>query len=453
MDENNIFISREYALLKCSLYNHLWIFILITIMNIILYIRIYFVYKIFEAFFLIAVIIYFFFIFIPIYPIFLLKKRLFKIKAKILEKISKYNIIIFLISAFILNLMLFLNVKELFSFYKECPYNFSYNDIARIFNINYNGRNISSIKYQYSKKCSDNRCLYIDQNVGNPLPYTFICNFDSAFDFKDLMNKIDKTLSSNNKEDKSNSYISCEIFDEEIFNRDRIFIEKNVNDLFIIESYYHICSSKKQFYKCDRSEAPTKYDIKYDFSCPTLSDNIISFIISIFSAFLNIIIAAIIIIMEYVKYKKILEIYHQFHINPQASSTRNDTKSSSESRNISNTNNKPETLIVMSRENRREVNEETQNDRNYSLNVVDTGKVLKINKLNNDNIITINKIKDEAIKNELISNQIDNSDRKKINSINNNINEINGNSDNYNNENNFIEIKHINFQETNNDIE
>ena len=76
---------------------------------------------------------------------------------------------------------------------------------------------------------------------------------------------------------------------------------------------------------------------------------------------------------------------------------------------------------------------------------------MKINTLNNDNIITINKIKDEAKKNELISNQIDNSDRKKINSINNNINEINRNSDNYNNENNFIEIKHINFQETNND--
>ena len=150
MEENDIIIIREFKLLRCTLFNHLWVFPIITLLNILLLFKMYFLYKIYLAFFIICAIFYIIEVLIIIYPFYLFKKGLFRSKSKVFLKISFINIFIIIVLSIIINLMTFLNIYGLFSFYKECPYNFSYDDISKIFDIKYNEDNNDNINYIYS---------------------------------------------------------------------------------------------------------------------------------------------------------------------------------------------------------------------------------------------------------------------------------------------------------------
>ena len=102
-------------------------------------------------------------------------------------------------------------------------------------------------------------------------------------------------------------------------------------------------------------------------------------------------------------------IYQNIHNNPEICSTRNSTKSVSERKpNPNDGNITPETLIVGSNTIRKEENEETKNDKNISISVIQNDGVLSIKNLNNDYIR-----KDSQI------NVIDKSESKNINLVNN----------------------------------
>ena len=109
-----------------------------------------------------------------------------------MKNISISFIIVIIISGILIDIIAFLNISELSQFYRNCPYNFAYNDIAKIFNIDYNknkGKNINDI---YSKKCSDRRCLFIREYLDN---LTYFCNFDSSNDFPSYYNNTNNKTS------------------------------------------------------------------------------------------------------------------------------------------------------------------------------------------------------------------------------------------------------------------
>ena len=431
MEENNgnIILLREYKNLKCLSYNHFWIFVVITIFNIILFIQLYFMNKIYKAFYLIGAIIYFLLIFIPIYPLWILKNRLLKHKLKLFQKISTIIIFIILFSGLLVNLVVFLNISRFYSFYINCPYNFSYKDIAKIFNINYNRDRDKNIQYNYSKKCSDRRCLFIQKHFENISSFfTYLCNFDSSNDFQEYNNSINNNINNNiykneysyDTYNKNYTSITCKQLNDISFYDEQLFLDKKEEEIFIIKSYYKICSSKYAFYICDKYEKPEKYDLNYNYSCPNNSDDTFIILIAVISIIFNILISLIKSFIMYSKYNRINIIYQNIHNNPVICSTRKNTNSNSESKSNENINNQnPEILIVDSHTIRKEEYEETQNNKNISINIIQSDGVLTINKKNNN----------DMKKNPQL-NEIDKSETKKIYLINNNIDLRNETGDN-----------------------
>jgi hypothetical protein len=425
MEINELALPSQLKKLNTSLINHLWIFPIISVMNLILGIKMYFIYKAYQAFYLICTIIFILFIFIPVYPIILLKRNLFIKKAKYLKKISFINIFIILFFGILMNLMAGLNIWVLFLFYKECPYNFTYNDISKLFNIKYSEDNKENMNYNDYGKCSENRCLLLKENNNPVNDYYFLCNFDSSFDFQSLNNKIVKTFFGT-KINNNSSEIICDLFMEEEFDN---FTIGNDEELYVIKSYFNICSSKNDFYKCVRYEKPKKYEIKFDFTCPVISDNIVCIIIEIIAFTFNIVVSLVITSLEYIIQKKIVELLNIPTINPEGASTRGNTKFSSRNKsNINNQNNDNEinsqTLIVEGHASKKEeINFNHCNDIN----------IVNINP--NEGIIAINKINDDDIHKNIQINEINNDNSDRNNKLIN-INDINARNEtaiNYNN--------------------
>jgi hypothetical protein len=208
-----------------------------------------------------------------------------------------------------MNLMAGLNIWGSFLFYKECPYNFSYNDISKLFNIKYSEDNKENMNYNDYGKCSENRCLLLKENNNPVNDYYFLCNFDSSFDFQSLNNKIVKTFFGT-KINNNSSEIICDLFMEEEFDN---FTIGNDEELYVIKSYFNICSSKNDFYKCVRYEKPKKYEIKFDFTCPVISDNIVCIIIEIIAFAFNIVVSLVITSLEYIIQKKNSRIIEYTH--------------------------------------------------------------------------------------------------------------------------------------------
>lgn len=397
MEQNNRMINKEYRELKCSLYNHLLTFLIASGLNIIFIIKIYFIHIVYKAFFYISTIIFILLLPIPIYPLVLLCKNLL-ISDKVKKMIKSSLIIVFIIIFFgvIINIVLFLNIFQLFTFYKECPYNYSYNDISKIFKLNYDF--IEDIDYNQSSKCSDNRCLLIKKNLDNTLQYSYLCNFDSSKDFKNLKDRLSKKINNNNM-------IECTLFLEAEFQNKNNFNRSSEEELFIIKSYYDICSPKNNFFKCNRYEKPKQYKIDYNFSCPTFLKNIVDLIFGIISIIFNLFFPLIVSLVQYFKYKNILKLYK--NINDDRASTRGSSKvitqtQKSENKNDDLGNNNEILIIVTNNVNNNKRNEINHNTNNNMNNIIN----------NNEDILNVNK-KNKNIFKETEDNLT--SERKKIN--------------------------------------
>ena len=75
MERYNILITAELKDLKCSLYNHIWLFLLIGFLNIIFFMKIYFLYKVYIIFYLICTFVFILLIPLPLYPLIHLYKK------------------------------------------------------------------------------------------------------------------------------------------------------------------------------------------------------------------------------------------------------------------------------------------------------------------------------------------------------------------------------------------
>ena len=324
-------ISEEISNLVISLYSHILLFLVIIIIIIILFIKMYFLSKVYISFFIICSIIYAILMLFPLYPIILIhKKKLYSRIVNLYKKLSLIVIFVLLGISILINIIIFLNIYGLFIFCKECPFNFSYNDIAKEFNINYNKNDIKS--NINSKKCSNKRCLLIKENFDSTKTnISYICNFDSFKDFQSLEDKIYKIFFP--KINQVNNEINCELFNENELLNENILIPKSEENFFIIKSFFKICSTEQIFYKCYRYEKPKEYDIDYDFLCPNLNDNIVILIISSFSIIFNFVLPLILCIYEHFKYKKILKLIKS---NVIESVSTNKTSKNSINNNINN---------------------------------------------------------------------------------------------------------------------
>jgi hypothetical protein len=445
MDGNNENINREFDSLKCSLYNHFILFLVINAFNIILFITMPFLNKVYYAFYLCCLIMYIIFFTIPFHPLILLyKKKLYTKVVICWKKLSLALIFIILFFAILINVILFLNVHYLLTFYKECPYNFSYSDIVNIFNIDYNDY-INNINYPYSSKCSDNRCILFQENSESPIPISYLCNYDSSIDFESIFVKITRKIFYVKVNKENNTKIYCQEFNKDNFsNTDQLTMSESNENFYIVKSYFDICSSKNTFYQCFRYEKPKKYEIDEDFSCTKINNIIINLLIAIVAFFFNLFLSLIISIFEFMKYRKILILYRANVI--ESASTCGTTKNSSQARGNSNENN------ANNNENENANNNDIHSDTiiiKISEEEEDKGNKININDnlISTEGVLTINNRISNEINNGLEENN-NTSERKGINSrFNLNLKQETG--INCTNTNNSIDFRQINFNDNN----
>ena len=445
MDGNNENINREYGSLKCSLYNHFILFLAINAFNIILLITMPFLNKVYYAIYLCCLIMYIIFFTIPFHPLILLyKKKLYTKVVICWKKLSLALIFIILFFAILINIILFLNVDYLLNFYKECPYNFSYNDIVNIFSIDYNDYN-NNLDHPYSPKCSDKRCILFQENSESPIPISYLCNYDSSIDFESLYIKISRKIFYAKVNKDNNTEIYCQEFNKDNFsNTDMLTLSESNENFYIVKSYFDICSSEMTFYQCFRYEKPKQYEIEEDFSCPKVSNIIINLLIAIVAFFFNLFLSLIISIFEFMKYRKILILYRANVI--ESASTRGTTKNSSQARGNSNENN------ANNNENENANNNDIHSDTiiiKISEEEEDKGNKININDnlISTEGVLTINNRISNEINNGLEENN-NPSERKGINSrFNLNLKQETG--INCTNTNNSIDFRQINFNDNN----
>ena len=277
--------------------------------------------------------------------------------------------------------------------------------------------------------------------------YSYLCNFDSSYDFDSFTKQITRKIFSINDIKENIDVIQCIIFDNDFENEEFLTQVEQINQ-HIIKSYHEICSVEKIFYRCNRKEKPIKYRLDYEFSCPDIYNNIILLILGFISIIFNFIISLIIFLYEFLKFRKMLIIYHNINNFERLSKTSlsGTTKNSSQIKPNSNNNNTAEInvnsnsninsryLIIDSNAQRNERNSLNENNINSN------------NEFNNENILSVRK-KNSSHSQELPEESLN--DRKKINFTKINLKEsrnelIDKESDNNNN---TVEVRQINLKE------
>ena len=219
---------------------------------------------------------------ISLSPIIFFLLILFKKTYNIFFTLLKISLILTLISIILslgMLLLYYMTHKDYHIFYRDCPYNYDLQNDDLM-----NNYSPEQSKLKLEEKCINRRC--IKQN--NLYELSFICNYNSTEDFKN----VEKNL------------IEC------------IFI--NDKNEYIIGSqtiniYYNICNSFVDFYKCIRSENPKKYSLEKNFICP-LKDRL-NYTIEIIIDSINFLIPIIIYTIQFFLYKKILKIIVSINIH------------------------------------------------------------------------------------------------------------------------------------------
>ena len=174
-------------------------------------------------------------------------------------------------------------------FYRDCPFNFNLSDIDKMINIStYNKLH----NFESNSKCNNRIC--IEHNIINNNNYTYICNFNSSY--KDL-------IFCNNKYDI------------------------NMSNLNILQNYNNFCSSKIEFYLCQRSNKHTRYYIDYNYECPIEEKKVI--ILGIILSIFNIITPTSIDIIQFILYKKIINLIYLRDTNALGNSHEKKTNNTS----------------------------------------------------------------------------------------------------------------------------
>ena len=257
---------------------HFVLEIIILVFNIYYYISKLWVYLSFKIIFLIGIIIICVFLIFPLIPLFFIyiKNNSDKGFYNKNKKISFIFLILNVLIGVILSIIFWVNLSKFSSYYKDCPYNYSFSEFNKL--------NENNGKYKSNEICQKRICFIYEKNFINENNIilnnyynnqlhnnnNYICSFDSSIDFK-------------------NDEVQCQ----------RItFSSKN--------DFFNYCAKYIFYYLCERIKTPLKYNININEGCPLENKNSkISNIIDIF-IILNIIFGFIPWVLEIIYLNKLL---------------------------------------------------------------------------------------------------------------------------------------------------
>ena len=230
---------------------HFTLGIIILIFNIYYYISKYWIYRSFKIIFLIGILIEFTFIAIPLVSLFFIffRNNLIKSFNSKNKKISLVILILNILIGLILNIIFWMNFSKFPSFYKDCPYNYSFSEFNKLkeenekHKSNENCQKRICLEYE-SKFINENLVIlnnennnhlnnyYINDNNNNNIYTNYLCSFDSSIDFL-------------------NDEVKCQKI---------AFTSKN--------TFLNFCIKYIFYYICQRIKPPSKFGINSIDGCP-----------------------------------------------------------------------------------------------------------------------------------------------------------------------------------------
>jgi len=370
-------IKEEIQILKVEYFIHALLYILLSISQFLIYLKIYWLnghlIKIFISEMYIICISSLYPIIIIILFIFLnLNEKIIKV----LDIITIILLIIFTINGLLTSITILYDSLLVKPFYYDCPFNFHTDSLPNI--ISYFGSgNVTKIRNQ----CKYRRCFILNKNESNN---TFICNFkeknkDSEFFKIDLLK---------------------EILDNEL-------------------NYYIIgCQNYTTFYKCIKYKH-YNYSINDDFECPEKKEIYYNNVLCILFVFIELLASSTPWLCEHISFRKIkLLINLHRSISNRHNLSLKDTNNTSKLEDNNNINNSNNNNNINNNNNQVQQNNNVFERKPTELLIIENGNSNNINNINNENnderIINIIKIKNK--------NLSDKENKKNISHINNEIN-------------------------------
>ena len=194
-------------------------------------------------------------------------------------------------------------------FCKECPFNLPIQEVNTLIN-----------SQNLNKKCNERRCVINSKNIDtletneNDL-YEYLCNYVPSLEFAEIKETNDNSDNNNsNNTNNNNDNIVCTKVNK------NIDIISDLENNFIY-NFFDICNTYSDFYICERTKTPNKFNLEDNFVCPEKKylTKLIAF--SFLNIIFNLILNFIPMKIEYDKYKKIIKIYHPREVIPNTNSS------------------------------------------------------------------------------------------------------------------------------------
>ena len=197
MDLNEI-EQEEIRPLICNYLFHFILYILIFILHIIIYTKIFWISDIFEKLYFLGTffgIIYFIF---PIFPILMILFRNFQLKRiTIIKKASLILLIISIVIGILISVVISINTLNSKIFYLECPFSLTLSNLNHIFQSYYDKSNNQD---EIKDNCKSRRCILDSVNQEKEYPYIYLCNYNPSYEFEEEEDKIYTRYLPNNTE-------------------------------------------------------------------------------------------------------------------------------------------------------------------------------------------------------------------------------------------------------------
>ena len=231
-------------------YIHSLLYLLLGIIHLIMYFKIYWISKITKTiFFILVLVIFCFGVVIPLFfAAFLSISNLTKKKFKVYHLLSDVFACVFIVKGLIIFILILENFLSLPPSLDLCPLSYDIHDISNIFD-NYQIRNKKEIK----KRCNNRRCFFNNElKINDDYIYYYICNFHE----KDIL-----------------------------FNCIELIDTGGVSDNMI--NYIKYCQNYSKLYVCEKYVNLNLNKISYETVCPTNFDFIFNILFTCFT-FVNI---------------------------------------------------------------------------------------------------------------------------------------------------------------------
>lgn len=367
--------EEEIRPLLFNYFFHFILFILIFILHYIIYYKIFWISEVYGKLFIICAFLGLIYCIYPIIPMLLILLKYFKLKTiYIFKRLSFIFLILAIIIGLLVAAVILINTINTKEFCKECPFNISIDHLNYIFSqYYYRSPKVGEIE----DSCKSRRCILDSKDLNEEYPYSYLCNYDPSFDFKE--EETYKRKFPNGTEITTKDQVIC------------VPVEISYNEIYFnnaeLYSYLDLCYYLTEFYYCKRFNEPRKrYELNLGIECPESNYLFLVYILCVLIIIIDIVITMLPWGVEFISLKRIIQIMQTSRRKPNSN---NSTAKSSVISNNEETFKKENTIVLIQSLENPNINENVitinkiKNNNNKKLCIKDsTNEILNNNSIN-----------------------------------------------------------------------